>query len=93
MLASGSVAATAITSVVFSAIETVAVSPPPFEMIIGGWFVGRPGRCLVVKNQFLQACQRVGAVWSRDANVKVDPFFAVTGAIHYELDMDIDRNA
>ena len=35
---SGSVAVTVVTAVVFSAIETAAVSPPPFDVIVGTSF-------------------------------------------------------
>ena len=37
---SGSVAATVVTAVVFSGIEMVAVSPPPFDVITGGSLTG-----------------------------------------------------
>src|SRR6266566_8255670 len=36
--ASGSVAVTVVTAVVFSATEAEAVAPPPFEVIVGGSF-------------------------------------------------------
>ena len=39
---SGSVAVTVVTAVVFSATETAAVFPPPFDAIVGGLFPGLP---------------------------------------------------
>ena len=36
--ASGSVAVTVVTAVVFSAIDAAAVSPPPFDVIVGTSF-------------------------------------------------------
>ena len=46
--ASGSVAVTVVTAVLFSATSSAAVAPPQFEVIAGGWFAGASFTSLTV---------------------------------------------